>query len=244
MPTDFPHIVAQGVNGVVVRFSDRLSEAGNRATLAFRDAVEAADLPGIEECDSALGSVLVRFDPVLVPYDDVVQTLRGLLQQTDFYAAQLPPDRRLWRIPAVFGGVYGPNLDDAADRAGITRKQAIHDLTSSRLRVLALGFAPGQPYLGELPETWDFPRLKELIDVPEGAIAAAIRQLVLFANDSPTGWAHVGQTAFRCFRPEDIRSIPLAPGDEVQFKAIAPEDFEELRESDPLGGGATFEMLP
>ena len=243
MPSDFPHIVAQGVDGIVVRFSDRLSETGNRATLAFRDAVEAAKVKGVEECASALGSILVRFDPMRAFFDEVAEALRGLLAKTDFYAAPLPANRRLWRIPAVFGGAYGPNLDDAAARAGITTKQAIEDLTSNRLRVMALGFAPGQPYLGELPDAWNFPRLQELIDVPEGAIAAAIRQLVLFANASPTGWAHVGQTAFRCFRPEAERSIPFAPGDEVQFQQIAPEAFERLRAEDPLGGGATFEVL-
>jgi KipI family sensor histidine kinase inhibitor len=244
MPSEFPVIVAQGVTGIVVRFSDRLTEAGNRATLAFRDAVEAAEIDGVEECASALGSVLVRFDPLQSSFDLVAGQLRKLLDQNDFYAAPLPPNRRLWRIPAVFGGVYGPSLEDAATRAGLTTEEAIHDLTSSRLRVMALGFAPGQPYLGELPEPWNFPRLQDLINVPEGAIAAAIRQLVLFANDSPTGWAHVGQTAFRCFRPEDERSIPLRPGDEVKFDAITPEAFEALRARDPSGGGATFEVLP
>jgi allophanate hydrolase subunit 1 len=69
------------------------------------------------------------------------------------------------------------------------------------VRVLAVGFAPGQPYLGPLGEEWNLPRLKALQQVPAGALVQAISQFVLFTGPAPTGWRHVGQTAFRCFRP-------------------------------------------
>ena len=70
------------------------------------------------------------------------------------------------------------------------------------VEVLALGFAPGQPYLGELPGHWALPRRQTLNpQVPQGALVTAVRQFVLFANPSPTGWRQVGRTGFACFRP-------------------------------------------
>ena len=39
---------------------------------------------------------------------------------------------------------------------------ARRSLSEARVRVTALGFAPGQPYLGELPEAWDIPRQQAL----------------------------------------------------------------------------------
>lgn len=244
MSSDFPVVVPQGVDGIVIRFADRLTEAGNRATLAFCKALDEANIAGVDECASALASVFVRFDPSMVPYEAVAERIGAILTTRDYYAAALPHDRRLWRIPAVFGGQYAPGLKTAAERVGITQDEAIRELTRQRLRVLALGFAPGQPYLGELPERWNLPRLPDLIDVPEGALVAAIRQLVLFANASPTGWEHVGQTAFRCFRPEDENPIPLRPGDEVQFHQVSAREFEALRRDGPEGGGAVSEALP
>ncbi|MDU8945237.1 5-oxoprolinase subunit B family protein [Ovoidimarina sediminis] len=240
-PPRFPQIVRQGVDGCVVRFSDKLTEAGNRAALAFQGALAAGEVAGVEEAASALASVYVRFASIPALHEGVT-ALERLLAEEDFYAADLPGGRRLWTIPAVFGGAAGPQLDDVAASVGVSRATAIETLTNTRMRVLATGFAPGQPYLGELPEAWNLPRLGDLIDVPEGALVVAIRQVVLFANASPTGWQHVGQTAFRVYRPENTdRPFPLAPGDEVCLRGVEPGALNGLREGD---GGATWEALP
>lgn len=72
----------------------------------------------------------------------------------------------------------------------------------------------------------------------------AISQFVLFSGPTPTGWRHVGQTAFRCFRPEAQQSFALNPGDEMLFEPISPDELESIRSSDNDGsGGATFEEI-
>ena len=118
-------------------------------------------------------------------------------------------------------------------------------LAAEGAHVIVHGFAPGQPYLGQLGPAWDLPRLAELTDVPAGTIAVAIRQMVLFTNGSPTGWMSVGQTAFRCFRPEADRVFPLAPGDEISFRAVSEAELASIRAADTTGdGGAVSERLP
>ena len=100
-----------------------------------------------------------------------------------------------------------------------------------------LGFAPGQPYLGELPPAWDIPRQTGLTPkVPVGALTVAIRQLVLFAVSTPTGWRHIGQTGFRAFRPESDTPFVLNPGDEVIFEPVSRDDHERLSGTGPDGG--------
>ena len=129
-----------------------------------------------------------------------------------------------------------PQLTQAAAQAGLTEGEAISTLTSTRLRVQTIGFAPGQPYLGTLPDAWDIPRQSQLTArVPEGAIAVAIRQLVLFSVSTPTGWQHVGQTAMRLFQPDAEEPFLLRAGDEVQFKATTPEQLDGFHR-DPKGG--------
>jgi KipI family sensor histidine kinase inhibitor len=235
----YPEVLPQGLDGFVVRFGDRVSEPANRAALAFRAAVEREGWAGVEETSPALVSVFLRFDPRAVPHGEMAARLRALAAARDWRAATLSGRRRFWRIPTVWGGADGPQLGEAAGMAGLGAMEAAVELAATRLRVLAIGFAPGQPYLGELPERWALPRQAGLTpEVPEGAVTVAVRQVVLFANPSPTGWRWVGRTAFRCFRPEAAEPFPLRPGDEVMFEAVGPEAMARIRAEDPAGGGA------
>lgn len=235
-PPDGPVICSAGVDGILVRFAETLSEAANRAALAFRAAIEAAGWAAVEETSSSLVSVYLRFDPLHLDHVTLRGQIRGLLDSRDWYAANLPDGRRLWQIPAVFGTDLAPQLAQAATQAGLSEDTAIASLTSTRLRVQTIGFAPGQPYLGTLPKAWDIPRQSQLTArVPEGAIAVAIRQLVLFSVPTPTGWQHVGQTAMRLFQPDADEPFLLRAGDEVQFVTTEPDTLDRLRR-DPMGG--------
>jgi KipI family sensor histidine kinase inhibitor len=233
----WPAIHTLGVDGVLVRFGDQLTEPANRAALAFRAALERAEIQGVEETSTALTSAYLRFDLRAVDHETLLSAVHSVLQQEDWYAAPLPTGRKLWRVPAVFGTDHGPQLDEAAAHAGLSSKQAIAELCAAPMRVQAIGFAPGQPYLGQLPENWDIPRQTDLTPhVPEGALAVAIRQMVLFSVSTPTGWRHVGQTAVRLFRPDQPDPFMLRPGDEVQLLSVTRDEFETLRQADPTGG--------
>ena len=80
---------------MLVRFSDTLGEAANRAALAFKAAVEVAGWDGVEEMSSSLVSVYVRFDPIHLDHTTLHRQIRALLGSCDWYAAQLP-EGRIW----------------------------------------------------------------------------------------------------------------------------------------------------
>jgi len=232
----FPEICPLGVDGVLIRFGDTLTEAANRAALAFRAAIDRAGLDGIAESATALTSVYLRLEGGLADPAPLMVALRRLLAAQDWFAADLPQGRRLWRVPAVFGTALAPQLAEAAALAGLTPEAAVEMICAAPFRVEAIGFAPGQPYLGELPPAFDIPRQTGLTpQVPVGAVAVAIRQMVLFSVATPTGWRHVGQTALRLFRPDQPEPFLLRPGDEVLFCPVQPETLEALR-ADPDGG--------
>ncbi len=231
-----PTVHIQGPDAVLVRFSDRLSDTANRAALRFADRVERAALDGIVEIASALVSVLVRFDPVSSGHTELSASLQALLESEDWSDSALPSPRTLWHVPVAFGGDYGPQLASVAEAAGVRETQAVEDITSTELRVLALGFAPGQPYLGFLPDAYDLPRQTDLTaEVPASSIVLAVRQIVLFANPAPTGWRQVGQSLLPCCRPEWEKPVLLSAGDGVRFHAVGHGELEALR-SDPMGG--------
>lgn len=243
-PAGWPRVAFAGFDGIVVQFADRLSEPANRAALAFRAAVERAGWPAVEETSTALVSTSLRFDPLGTPHGVMRAEVEALLATQDWYAAALPEGRRLWRVPTVFGTDLAPQLAEAAARAGLSPQEAVRQIAETRLRVQTIGFAPGQPYLGELPPVFDIPRQTALTpQVPEGAVVVAIRQIVLFSVTTPTGWRHIGQTRFRLFRPDNDQPFVLRPGDEVCFEPISTEDYHALATAGP-DGGARVEVLP
>ena len=240
--TDWPKIRTVGVDGILVSFGDRLSEPANRAALAFRAALDRAAPEGVEETSTSLVSAYVRFDPVHRDHAGLRADLDALLQDRDWYDADLPQGRREWCIPTVFGTDSAPQLDEAAAAAGMTADEAIASISESVVRVQTIGFAPGQPYLGELAPEWDIPRQKALNErIPEGALAVAIRQLVLFSVSTPTGWRHIGQTKFRLFRPGAETPFVLRPGDAVRFEPVSRERLEAMKD-DPDGGARAKEL--
>jgi KipI family sensor histidine kinase inhibitor len=147
-------------------------------------------------------------------------------------------------VPACFGGAYGPEFEQACSLAGVSQAEAVAELCATPLRVQAIGFAPSQPYLGELPPNWNFPRQATLNpQVPKGALVAAIRQIVLFSVPSPTGWLHIGQTGLSLFDPARDPAFMLRAGDEIALRPVSEAEFETSCAAAPYGG-AVRRALP
>ncbi|UWR15621.1 allophanate hydrolase subunit 1 [Sulfitobacter sp. M368] len=243
--SDWPQIRTVGLSGILVSFADKMSEPANRAALAFRAAVDAADWPEVAETSTSLVSVFLQVDLAEAAPDALVEKLQDLLALSDWLNAPLPAGRTLWHVPTVYGTDLAPQLEEAAEAAGVDPDSAVRELSTSRVRVLTIGFAPGQPYMGELSETWNIPRQQALTkSVPAGALVVAIRQLIIFTNASPTGWRHIGQTAFRTFRPDASQPFALSPGDELVFPSVTQAELAQIRAKDDSGnGGASSEAL-
>jgi len=223
----FPRLQRMGEAGLLVAFGDSLSMSVNAATLAFRAAVEAAGWDGVEETATSLKSVFLRFDPIRVSHAALEAALTELLHSHDWYTEGLPHGRKLWHVPTVFGGAHGPQLEEAADLAGMGVDEAMAQIASTPVRVLTIGFSPGMPYLGQLPEAFDIPRKTELNPhVPAGGLALAIRQLVLFPVGTQTGWRWIGRAALDVFGQHADQPFPLTAGDEILFQPVGDAEFE------------------
>jgi inhibitor of KinA len=98
------------------------------------------------------------------------------------------------------------------------------------LRVFLIGFLPGFPYLGELPDWLHLPRrATPRTVVPANSLAIAGPQVAVYPWQSPGGWHLLGRTPVRLFDVADAdRPALLAPGDSVRFKAVSDDEFRRL----------------
>lgn len=238
-----PQALPAGPDGVVLRFALRPGAPAMAAVQLLLADLEAHPPAGTLEIVPALVSILIRFDPSRTSRADLGRDLLGRAR-TCLKARPAPPQAlRRWTIPAAFGGQNGPQLAGIAASLNLAPDAAIAQICGSDLRVLAIGFAPGQPYIGLLPEGWDLPRLDRLTpSVPAGAVVVALRQIVMFGADSATGWRQVARAAFRSFVPGRAQPMPLRAGDAIRYVPVSENEIDSLSRAPDGMGGARLEV--
>jgi inhibitor of KinA len=195
--------VASAVNELVHRVVAELGPAGARSL-------------GLGSPVPAYASVLLPFDPGLVPEATVRATLRDALRRA--VGASTPEPGPLVEIPVRYGGRHGADLAEVADRTGRSEAEVIALHAGPEYRVFLVGFVPGFPYLGVLPEELALPRrATPRVRVPAGSVAIAGRQTGIYPSPTPGGWHLIGRTDAPIW---DARRDPpalLGPGARVLF---------------------------
>ena len=88
-----------------------------------------------------------------------------------------------------------------------------------------IGFTPGYPYLGEVPDEIATPRRETpRTHVPRGSVGIAQKQTGIYSVDSPGGWQIIGWTPVVLFDPGAKPPSLLVMGDRVRFKAITAKE--------------------
>jgi KipI family sensor histidine kinase inhibitor len=218
-----PRILPCGDAALAVEFGDAVDLRLNARVLALDGRVQGLD--GIVETVPTYRSLLVHYDPVATDFAILSETLVSL-------AADLPDEPtegRLWRIPVVYGGEFGIDLDDVAARHGLTTSQLIDKHAAPIYRVYMIGFLPGFAYLGGLDPAIatsrrETPRLK----TPPGTISIGGVQALVATIEAPSGWHLLGRTPVRNFMPARDPVFLLEAGDRVAFEPISASRWAEL----------------
>lgn len=183
------------------------------ALLAAVDAA-AADgrLPGIEDVVPAARSLLVR----LAPDADPTGAAATLATLPLTVAA-----RTVTETVHIEVHYDGADLDDVADRAGLTRAEVVEIHATATYSVAFCGFAPGFAYLTGLDPRLQVPRLDTpRTRVPAGSVAVAAEYAAVYPRSSPGGWRLLGRTQRALFDADRSPPALLAPGHRVRFVPV------------------------
>ncbi len=183
-------------------------------------------LHGVIEWVPTFRSVTVHFDPLQTD----AMALRQLLHDVAGKSGILSAAGCRWHIPVCFEGAHAPDLADVGAATGITPDEVVGLMTGTVFSVYMLGFLPGFPYLGGMPEALEIPRLATPRKVvPARSIAIAGRMCAAYPWESPGGWRLLGRTPVRLFDAANSRRPALlAPGDEVVWEAIDDATYAEI----------------
>ena len=203
-----------------------LQPLGDRALLAtfatedaaarWVRALRAAELPGVADICLAYQTAAVHADPDQVgDWDTWANLLRGIAVDSSAATER----GRLLQIPVRYDGA---DLAEVAHAIGATEDEVIALHSGRDYQVFAVGFQPGFPYAGYLPDRLSgLPRrTSPRARVPAGSVAIAGRQTGIYPGESPGGWHLLGQTPCQIV---DLRAgfFPIEPGDFLRFEPIS-----------------------
>lgn len=221
----FPRIRTSGDTALTVEFGRGIDQAVNRRVLAFDRIVAEQQIAGIRETVPTYRSVLVHYDPLAVDFATLGARLLELARRP---IEPLATTRR-WRVPVVYGGDYGIDLEDVAKARGLTPDEVVARHAAGDYFVAMVGFTPGFAYLSGLDPTLASPRrLSPRTFTPAGSIHVGGMQAAIQCQAAPSGWHLLGRTPVRTFHPRRDPVFLIAAGDAVTFYPVPADDFAEL----------------
>lgn len=219
-----------GDSALMIQMGDKISIEINLEVHQLVSHINNLKLPFIFEIVPAYSSLTIHYDPIKISNKGLESLIRDIWISTNS-EIKINTDSKTVIIPTLYGGDYGPDLASVSDFLALSENDIVDFHTSSEYFVYALGFSPGFPYLGGLPNQIHCPRLSSpRVDVPSGSVAIAESQTGIYPMNSPGGWRIIGKTPVKMFDPNNSTPAILSPGDKLRFKVLSSErDFLEIK---------------
>jgi KipI family sensor histidine kinase inhibitor len=219
---DPPVFRLMGDRSLLIELGDEISPAVSQRVQELFGVLDMQRIEGVRDLVPSYRSLLVIYDPLGIAPDDLKRAIFDLYQHLD--QAELPEPRTV-DIPVVYGGEQGPDLERVARFHGLTPPEVIDYHIRPTYRVYMIGFTPGYPYLGEVPDEIVTPRRETpRTRVPRGSVGIAQKQTGIYSVDSPGGWQIIGWTPVKLFDPGQTPPSLLMMGDRVRFQAITAKE--------------------
>ena len=219
-----PRLLPSGDSAITVEFSRNIDDAANRRVLALDRTLAREPVSGVTETVPTYRSLLVHYDPTQIDFDRLGKKLVELAQRP------VPPaeNTRRWRIPVVYGGEHGIDLEDVAKTLGTTPDEIVARHIAGDYRVAMIGFTPGWSYLSGLQDSLQMPRRQNpRLLTPAGTISIGGVQTGIQCLAGPSGWHLLGRTPVRTYQLHRDPIFLLEPGDAVTFSAVDAKTFAE-----------------
>jgi inhibitor of KinA len=229
---DEARFLPAGESALVVEFGAGIDPALSDRVGALDRALAAARIDAIVETVPTYRSLMIHFDPRVLPGKDLIERVR---------AVEVAPqaDRRPahhWLIPACYEAPHAEDLAETAAALGLSAQRVAALHAGATYRVYMFGFAPGYVFLGGLPAELSISRRpKPRPPIPSGALLIAAGQALIANLPMPTGWYCLGRTPAMLFNPKRSPPSGVEVGDLVSFEPVDASAFALLQQAEAEG---------
>lgn len=227
-----PLFLPCGDAAVTIEFGTAIDPAISARVLALDAALNAEPVPGLIETVPTYRSLMVQFDPLVLDFGGLEQRVAALVPNLD----TATKSGRRWKVPVVYGGSFGIDLEATAERHGLTPAQLIDRHAAPVYRVYMIGFMPGFVYLGGLDPSIATPRRTDPRPMtPAGVVSIGGIQALIAGQAMPSGWHLLGRTPVRTFMPGREPAFLIEAGDEVVFQPVDAARWDALERAAEAG---------
>lgn len=225
-----------GDRALSMEFGNIISEDLNKKIRAVTTLIEDRRIDGIDEVVPTYRSLMIHYNPLLIDYEELVRILEDI--EENINNVELPPPQTI-EIPVLYGGQYGPDIQNVADYNNLRVEEVIQLHTSGKYLIYMLGFTPGFPYLGGMDKRIACPRLSSpRTKIPAGSVGIAGEQTGIYPMESPGGWQLIGRTPLDLFNPARENPILLKAGNYIVFRSIEEAEYMNIKKNLSSKGGA------
>lgn len=225
-PSPWPCFLDAGDTALIVEFGRDIDRRSSAMVIDLAARLAAADIPGVVETVPTFRSLMVHYDPVQLSAAEIKRRIKPML---DGLQATERPGRK-WLLPACYHSELGLDLAEVAQRTKLPIDDVVRIHSETVFHIYMLGFLPGFPYMGDLPQALALPRRETpRVRVPKGAVSIAMSMSCIYSLESPGGWHVLSITPAPLWDPRRENAGLLAAGDKVQFEPVARDVYESLQ---------------
>ena len=214
-----------GIHSVLIEWPNEVNETILESILDFERYLKEYCIKDLElETVSSYNSLLLINPTKEIDFQDFGSKIK------DWYArSKEAPEREkvLWKLPVSYDLSFGIDLEEVANRLGISTDEIIKLHTKSIYTVYGIGFLPGFMYLGGVPKELEIPRKAvPRLKVAKGSVGIASQQTGIYPQESPGGWNIIGNCPVSLFDPNKENPCFVNVGDKIQFEQVSLGEHE------------------
>lgn len=212
---DFGSEVNQQINSNVINYFNKLTE--------LRELKKDS---GIINLTPSYNKLIVSFDLSLTNFNDVKKIIEDLEINTQ--KNSIP---KKISIPICTEDQFALDFQRLNKLTNKSKEEILELFLSKEYFCYMTGFIAGMPFLGDIDQTIQCPRLETpRVKVPEGSIGLTEQFTNIYTSESPGGWNIIGNTPLKIFnKSNELNPNLINPGDKIQFYQITKEEYDNWK---------------
>ena len=183
----------------------------------------------VEETIPAYSSLLIIFSKNIKHPIHKVDELKDDLNTVN----EVPRDvfkRRKISLPVCYEDRFALDIE-AYKSKGMDTEEIIIAHSSTLYHVYMLGFLPGFPYMGIVPDKLAMPRkVQPREKIPRGSVGVANKLTGIYPQESPGGWNIIGRCPLSLFEISYDNPSFIQAGDSIQFYPISEDEYFQIKQ--------------